>query len=144
MPFRHNIRIGSVLLPTLVLLVGFGGKVSAATIIIGSMVRPSLVLLRDEKSHIWHWMPAVRDDSLSVLLACDASVQISTQVAYIMDVVRYREGALGAIWITLGLANLSMLVSESSFGGSNPILLSAAISLCSGSTLFIVGESDNR
>lgn len=58
-----------------------------------------------------------------------------------MDALRYREGALGAIWITLGLANLSMLVSEASFGGSNPIILSAAISLCSGSALFLVGES---
>lgn len=57
-----------------------------------------------------------------------------------MDALRYREGALGAIWITLGLANLSMLVSEASLGGSNPILLSAAVSLCSGSTLFLVGE----
>ena len=83
----------------------------------------------------------MRDDSLSILPASTYYLP-STQVAYIMDVLRYREGALGAIWITLGLANLSMLVSEASFGGSNPILLSAAISLCSGSTLFIVGESD--
>lgn len=63
------------------------------------------------------------------------------QVAYIMDALRYREGALGAIWITLGLANLSMLASEASFGGGNPLLLSAAVSLCSGSTLFLVGTS---
>lgn len=41
MPFRHNIRIGSILLPTLVVLVGFGGKLSVATIMIGAMVRPS-------------------------------------------------------------------------------------------------------
>ena len=41
MPFRHNIRVGSVLLPTLVVLVGFGGKLPAATIMIGSMVRPN-------------------------------------------------------------------------------------------------------
>ena len=57
-----------------------------------------------------------------------------------MDALRYREGALGAIWITLGLGNLSMFVSEASFGGGgNPLLLSAAISLGSGSTLFLVG-----
>ena len=56
-----------------------------------------------------------------------------------MDALRYREGALGAIWITLGLVNLSMLVSEASFGGPSPLILSAAVSLCSGSTLFLVG-----
>ena len=56
-----------------------------------------------------------------------------------MDALRYREGALGAIWITLGLGNLSMFVSEASFGGGNPLLLSAAVSLGSGSTLFLVG-----
>ena len=65
---------------------------------------------------------------------------VIVQVAYIMDALRYREGALGAIWITLGLANLSMLASEASFGGSNPLFLSAAVSLCSGSTLFLVGK----
>ena len=41
MPFRHNTRIGSILLPTLVVLVGFGGKLSVATIMIGAMVRSS-------------------------------------------------------------------------------------------------------
>lgn len=56
-----------------------------------------------------------------------------------MDALRYREGALGAIWITLGLGNLSMFVSEASFGGGNPLLLSAAVSFGSGSTLFLVG-----
>ncbi len=56
-----------------------------------------------------------------------------------MDALRYREGALGAIWITLGLVNLSMLVSDASFGGPSPLILSAAVSLCSGSTLFLVG-----
>lgn len=40
-PFRHNIRIGIILVPTLVTLIGFGGKLSAAIIMIGAMVRPS-------------------------------------------------------------------------------------------------------
>lgn len=39
-PFRHNVRLGSVLLPTLVILVGFGGKLAVAVITIGAMVRP--------------------------------------------------------------------------------------------------------
>lgn len=57
-----------------------------------------------------------------------------------MDALRYREGALGAIWITLGLVNLSMLISEASFGGDGPLILSAMISLCSGCNLFLTGE----
>lgn len=40
LPFRHNIRIGSILLPALVVLVGFGGTLPVATIVIGAMVRP--------------------------------------------------------------------------------------------------------
>jgi hypothetical protein len=56
-----------------------------------------------------------------------------------MDALRYREGALGAIWITMGLVNLSMLISEASFGGDGPLLLSAMISLCSGASLFMLG-----
>ena len=39
-PFRHNIRIGIILMPTLVTLIGFGGKLTAAIIMIGAMVRP--------------------------------------------------------------------------------------------------------
>ena len=39
-PFRHNVRIGSILMPTLVILIGFGGKLTAAIIMIGAMVRP--------------------------------------------------------------------------------------------------------
>ena len=42
-PFRHNIRIGSILLPILVILLGFGGKLAAAIIMIGAMVRPDLL-----------------------------------------------------------------------------------------------------
>ncbi len=38
--------------------------------------------------------------------------------------------------ISLGLANLSMLAYEASFGGANPQLLSAAVNLCSGSQCF--------
>ena len=53
MPFRHNIRIGSILLPTLVVLVGFGGALSVATIMIGAMVRP-LTFAHDTGNESWY------------------------------------------------------------------------------------------
>ena len=56
-----------------------------------------------------------------------------------MDAMRYREGALGAVWLSMGLVNLSMLVSEASFGGPSPLPLAALVSLLSGSTLFLTG-----
>lgn len=47
---------------------------------------------------------------------------------------------MGAIWITLGLVNLSMMVSEASFGGSSPLPLAALVSLLSGALLFLIGQ----
>ena len=50
-------------------------------------------------------------------------------MTYILDAMRQREGALYTIWLTMGLVNLTMLVSEATFGGSGPLLLSALDSL---------------
>lgn len=36
--FKHNARIGAVLLPTLVVLVGFGGKLPVGVFLAGAMV----------------------------------------------------------------------------------------------------------
>lgn len=63
------------------------------------------------------------------------------QVAYIMDAMRYREGTLGAVWITLGMANLGMLAAVllPAFSRSTPLLLAVLSSLCTGATLFLTG-----
>ena len=68
----------------------------------------------------------------------------NVQVTYIMDAMRFRSCAMGAIWITLGLVNLSMMVSEASFGGLSPLPLAALVSLLSGALLFLVGEAPAR
>ena len=47
---------------------------------------------------------------------------------------------MGAIWITLGLVNLSMMVSEASFGGLSPLPLATLVSLLSGALLFLIGQ----
>ncbi len=58
-----------------------------------------------------------------------------------MDAMRYREGTLGAVWVTLGLANLGMLAAVllPAFTGSRPLLLALLSSLCTGATLFLTG-----
>lgn len=45
--FRHNARIGAVLLPTLVILVGFGGKLPVGVFLAGAMVSICLLSLPD-------------------------------------------------------------------------------------------------
>lgn len=39
--FQHNARVAAVLLPSIVILVGFGGKLPAGVLILGAMVCPS-------------------------------------------------------------------------------------------------------
>ena len=58
-----------------------------------------------------------------------------------MDAMRYREGTLGAVWITLGMANLGMLAAVllPAFSRSTPLLLAVLSSLCTGATLFLTG-----
>lgn len=38
--FRHNARVATVLLPAIILLVGFGGKLPVGILLAGAMVRP--------------------------------------------------------------------------------------------------------
>ena len=61
-------------------------------------------------------------------------------VAYILDATRFREGALGAIWLTMGISNLSLFFSEAGVLGDRPIAMSLMISTCSGTTLFTTGD----
>ena len=58
-----------------------------------------------------------------------------------MDAMRYREGTLGAVWITLGMANLGMLAAVllPAFSRSTPLLLALLSSMCTGATLFLTG-----
>ena len=60
-------------------------------------------------------------------------------VSYILDAMRYREGALGSVWITLGSINLSMLLSGAVFAAQRPLSLSLLIAICNGTTLFTTG-----
>lgn len=64
-------------------------------------------------------------------------------VSYILDAIRYREGALAAIWLTLGTVNLSLWFSEACFLSNRPLVMSFMISICSGITLFATGKQQS-
>lgn len=68
-------------------------------------------------------------------------LQVGAMVSYILDAIRYREGALGAIWVTLGAVNLSLCFSEASFLSNRPVTMSVMTAICSGILLFVVGET---
>ena len=60
-------------------------------------------------------------------------------VCYILDALRYKEGALAAVWLTLGTINLSLWLSGAVLVGGRPLALSLMIGACSGTTLFTTG-----
>ncbi|KAK9824524.1 hypothetical protein WJX72_011089 [[Myrmecia] bisecta] len=93
--FQYNGRVGCALLPSLIVLAGFGGKTAVGILMVGAMV------------------------------------------TYILDAMRYREGAIGAIWLTLGMCNLSLVFT--SLTSPRPIPLSILVSIINGTTLFMTG-----
>ena len=60
-------------------------------------------------------------------------------VCYILDALRYKEGALAAVWLTLGSVNLSLWLSGAVLMGGRPLALSLMIGACSGTLLFTTG-----
>jgi hypothetical protein len=62
-------------------------------------------------------------------------------ITYILDALRYREGTFGAVWLTLGAANLSLLISGAAFSRSRSIALGFFIAASNGSLLFLTGKS---
>ena len=127
--FRWNGRVAVALLPSLIVLAGFGGTVPSGVMMVGAMVSSTAHAVCS-LSATWLGRRRSRAD----LLAAE-------QVAYIMDAMRYREGTLGAVWITLGMANLGMLAAIllPAFSRSTPLLLAMLSSLCTGATLFLTG-----
>ena len=65
-------------------------------------------------------------------------------LTYTMDALRYREGALAAVWLSLGLTNLSLLFTTASLALERGILLSLLTAVCNGATLFMTGEVHMR
>ena len=73
--FRHNARIGAVLLPTLVVLVGFGGKLPVGVFLAGVMVGDRnciQALLRGDVTN--SWKISARKCCLNCCLFCDPCI----------------------------------------------------------------------
>ena len=73
-------------------------------------------------------------------LSSDVLFQVGAMVAYILDAARYREGALGSIWLTMGLVNMSLWFSEAVFFSTRPLVMSIMIAIGAGITLFTTGD----
>ena len=65
-------------------------------------------------------------------------------VAYILDSLQSRMGALGAVWISLGLTNLACLVNLAlplfHTAAYESIMMSVLLAFAMGLTLFLTGQ----
>lgn len=66
-------------------------------------------------------------------------ILVGTVAAYLLDALRVREGALGAVWLTMGAVNLSTIISVLAFSPTIPALLSLCVAFVSAITLFLTG-----
>ncbi len=129
--FDYNGRVAFALVPSLVVITGFGGSIALGVLVVG--IYPPL-------------SPQPRPPYLRTVsqnaTSCSrvALLQVGAMVVYILDALRYREAAFGAIWATLGSVNLSMLLTGVMFPAGRPIVLGIMVTFASGATLLLVGE----
>lgn len=58
---------------------------------------------------------------------------------YILDAMRYKEGAFMAVWLTMGAANLAAIFSALLLKSDAPVALTLLTFLLNGLTLFLAG-----
>lgn len=58
---------------------------------------------------------------------------------YILDGMRFKEGAFAAAWLTLALVNVSLVVSRLLSDWEQPLLLTVLSFGLNGATLFLTG-----
>lgn len=71
---------------------------------------------------------------------CILAMQTGAMVAYVLDALRQKEGAFAAIWVTLGVVNLTLLVTASAFPPGRPVILGLCVMIMNGATLLITGK----
>lgn len=62
-------------------------------------------------------------------------------VIYILDALQYREAALLAVWLSLGLMNMSFGLTALFFSDSPGILTPILTAVMNGIALFLTGQS---
>lgn len=60
-------------------------------------------------------------------------------VAYVLDALRQKEGAFAAVWVTLGVVNLTLLFTGAAFPDGRPIPLGLCVMVTNGATLLLTG-----
>ena len=127
--FQYNTRVSLALLPCLVILAGFGGSVS---ICIG-MVSATHRKLCQRGGCIFHKKCSYRSVNTR------ASPQVGSMVIYILDALQHREAALIAVWLSLGLMNMSFGLTALFFTDTRSIMMPILTAFMNGITLFLTG-----
>lgn len=65
--------------------------------------------------------------------------QVGAMVVYILDALQYREAALLAVWLVLGLMNMCFGLTAVFFSDSNGIFIPVMTAIVNGITMFLVG-----
>lgn len=61
-------------------------------------------------------------------------------IIYILDAVQHREAALLAVWLCLGLMNMSFALTVLFFTSNSSIAISVLMAIMNGITLFMTGK----
>jgi hypothetical protein len=63
---------------------------------------------------------------------------------YILDALRFKEGAFAAAWLTVALANFGNVVNMVFVGGESTLPLSLLVFFLSSATLFLTGAGPSH
>jgi hypothetical protein len=154
-PFVYNGRVAAALVPSLFVLGGFGGRVALGILMVWLwplvVGAPSPCRGACRSSHRIGPTAQISSHSStgfgflnsieSFLDVWSRFSQVGAMVAYIMDALRYKEGAFGAIWLMLGSANLSLLLTAAAFKPGWSAFLIILVILLNSATLLLLGPS---
>ena len=67
-------------------------------------------------------------------------MQVGAMIIYILDAVQHREAALLAVWLCLGLMNMSFALTVLFFTNNSSRVISVLMAIMNGITLFMTGK----
>jgi hypothetical protein len=142
------------LLPSLVVLAGYGGNAVSASLAVSCCTSA----VYTDKSCCVQFILGLPD---TLCIACcfgcvlllrglrsclgwrpeptHPAAQVGLMSTYILDALRYKEGAFMASWLTMGAANLAMIFSTLLLRSETSIPLTLLIFVLNGLSLFLAG-----
>lgn len=130
-PFQYNTRVSLALLPCLAILAGFGGNVSVCIGMVGHTSNVSSMQAQHK--------PTKNPCHMTCVISL-SHVQVGAMIIYILDAVQHREAALLAVWLCLGLMNMSFALTVLFFTSNSSRVISVLMAIMNGITLFMTGE----